>query len=1597
MAARFDHGYALLIGVGRLADWEDMSLPESVQDVRAIKETLADPRLCAYPDTEDHIRVIHDEGATRTGILEGLKWLMSRADQDPFATAVVYYSGHGMPDPDSSSYFLIPHDVDPSDIAGTAIAFPDFATEISNVRAQRRLVVLDCCHAGAVRGAKGGRRPGIPSRMEGATVPRSLLDQLKVGKGNAVFCSSEEGESSWVFKGKNISIFTLHFLEAIRGAASKTGETVVNVSQLMNHVGREVPRSARDQWGERQTPFFLFETHDYPVALLGGGKGLPSGGEILRSMASSRELCADFGDYPELARVYLSPWAVFERVKAERFIGRRWLLDRLDEFLRVNDRGLFVLEAEAGLGKTAFLAHLVRERGYVHHFVELAPGANGVARGLESLAAQLIRGWGLTPDAINAAAPGDIVRHDFLQNLLKQAADRRDQERPHEKIVLVVDALDEAGPPEAGQNVMGLPRVLPKGVYLVVSQRPVEVRLETEPRPHSVRIDAQDEKNLTDIRSFLDEAADWPGVRKAREASEQPVSKERFVATLLEKSQGVWIYLKYVLDEIEAARRSPLKLDDLPRGLWQYYEEFWKQWKGMNVRRWHSFDLPFLSTLAAVRDSLTLAQLLTLAGVGDRPNVTRDFRSVLDTRWSPYLASSPRSAGPESPPTYCFYHASLRDFFAGCVDQSTLDHVEGAFVGELAEATRRAHARISDIFIGRWGGLDACLPALSDAAMREEGDHYGLWHLAEHLEGAGRVADLHRLLLLERRSGEKKVEASRRANVRVYWNCLLRLKRRVGAEKTGPVRAENVWFTARERVGQTAGYHNDLTRAARLVQVGDRPEIESGQLKASIGPGIRYALMSASLNSLARNIPPALIATLVEKGIWRPEQGLAHARRVPDRERRVIALIEVSNHFENRAKDDILREAMAMARAIESEWTRVEALVALVPHLGETPLREALETTLESRQGDVSHLLAIIAPHLSEPLLMKALERVRGFRDQYRRNEALALLVPLMGVFGHPEEALKKAREIDDERPRVHALARLGRVEEAWELALTIEGEYRRADALATLAPRLATLGRGEEALAAIGGIGDEQHRARALASTSTHLGESLLARAKEIAQSIDNGWYQAQALAALALRLATCGRVQEALEVTQTITQDGGSADGIAALAPYLNESQLHRAMKTVRETEDEVSASNVKAALVLRQAALGYPREALETARAVQDQGSQALALAAMGHLEEALEKARAITPERRQARVFAKLVVPLAESGRPGLSLAVVEAIHDESLKAEAIGSLGPHLGKDLLIKTLKAARMIVDKASRAKALTALARYSSSSLFQEALEVARVIENEWRRADAIGQLAPYLGRDLLPEALSAARAIKNQYPRARAIEAIAPYLYDVLLPEADEAIRAIENEAAADAARAAMASALARMGLTDKALATARGLPDKELRAGALAAIASRLGETVLREAMKTAKAIDDDVIRSYLLRDMLPNLAALGYSEEALDSTRSIVFEDFRVSAIVAIEPYLGDTLVPKALELARAISRKRDRIKALVALALRLAKVPQSRLLPLWEEILGIAATCSRSDLLADLSALAPVIRTLGGPEAIDETCRAIEDVCRWWP
>ena len=274
--AGFSHGYALLIGVGRCA-YDPWSLPVTVRDMQALQAVLTDPALCGYPASQ--VRLLHDDEATRQAILDGLAWLAERAAADPDATAVVFYSGHGWQEERTGRYYLIPHNVAPFDLAGSALAAEEFTAALRQVQPRRLLVFLDCCHAGAMATAKEATAFKLPPGLAPSAPPKGVTEALRQGAGRAVFSASTAAQRSWVRPDGTLSLYTYHLLEALQGAGNRPGDTVVRVLDLMNYLGKAVPESAR-ALGQEQTPFFDTATEDFPVALLAGGKGLPAGGWV---------------------------------------------------------------------------------------------------------------------------------------------------------------------------------------------------------------------------------------------------------------------------------------------------------------------------------------------------------------------------------------------------------------------------------------------------------------------------------------------------------------------------------------------------------------------------------------------------------------------------------------------------------------------------------------------------------------------------------------------------------------------------------------------------------------------------------------------------------------------------------------------------------------------------------------------------------------------------------------------------------------------------------------------------------------------------------------------------------------------------------------------------------------------------------------------------------------------------------------------------------------------------------------------------------------------------------------------------------------------
>lgn len=390
----------------------------------------------------------------------------------------------------------------------------------------------------------------------------------------------------------------------------------------------------------------------------------------------------------------------FDDLLAERtreFVGRQFVDDWLASFMAAHDRGYFVLVGVPGIGKTAWAAHAVRQYDAVHHFNVATLGITRPDQALENLCAQLIARCKLDHPAhlpLGAGRDGG-----YLNRLLHEAAGRLNGG----KLLLVVDALNEVRmlPGDQAANVLYLPASLPPGVYVALTRHPTRVALETEPgTPLETRVlGAGLPDNKRDVRAYLRAQAQKPAVVDWLAA--RGIPEKRFVTEVAERSEGNFMYVAYLLADIEAGELGALSLSELPRGLPGYFARFWGELEAAKDEgrdAWLRFYKPVIGLLAAVQEPVSAAWMGQVLGL-DAEEV-HDF--ALE-RWSKFLDCA-RAGGEER---WRVYDGS----FAG-------------FLREKLQGVREYHRRIVDHY------LAAC------ATDWQSCDDYGLKHIVEHVAAA---------------------------------------------------------------------------------------------------------------------------------------------------------------------------------------------------------------------------------------------------------------------------------------------------------------------------------------------------------------------------------------------------------------------------------------------------------------------------------------------------------------------------------------------------------------------------------------------------------------------------------------------------------------------------------------------------------------------------------------------------------------------------------------------------------------------------------------------------------------------------------------------
>jgi hypothetical protein len=267
MGANYTQGYALIVGVGGAKD-----LPHTVTDAEGIADILGNPSRCAYP--KEQVKLLTGRKAGRKVVLTGLD-LLAKVPQD--STVFVYFSGHGeqIPRGKKTNYYLMTHGYDIDDLEHTAISGTEFADKLVNIKAERMLVLLDCCHAGGFSGAQvlpPGAKSSQKMSVKAVPMPAEARKMFSQKEGRVLIASSTESELSYA--GEPYSAFTTALIAALCGEGAAKKDGYVRIVDLALYTREAVVKLTDDQ----QHPTMDFEKADnFVVAYYSGGEKKPKG------------------------------------------------------------------------------------------------------------------------------------------------------------------------------------------------------------------------------------------------------------------------------------------------------------------------------------------------------------------------------------------------------------------------------------------------------------------------------------------------------------------------------------------------------------------------------------------------------------------------------------------------------------------------------------------------------------------------------------------------------------------------------------------------------------------------------------------------------------------------------------------------------------------------------------------------------------------------------------------------------------------------------------------------------------------------------------------------------------------------------------------------------------------------------------------------------------------------------------------------------------------------------------------------------------------------------------------------------------------------
>ena len=257
--------FAVVIGI---SDYIDPAIPDldyADDDARAFYEFLRSDRAGLGGIPEENIRLLINEEGTYRNMRSALYTFLEQATDDD--VVFIYIAAHGAPNPNRpDDLFILPHDAEAANIAGTGFPMTDVNEGIRKLYARHTVLLTDACHSGGI-GMGGYATRSTPGDLN--AINRAFLQDLQATQsGLAILTASEarqlsrEGEQ-W---GGGHGVFTWYLLRGLNGEADGDGDQIVRLGELLEYVRDGVKRETSNA----QIPAFGSNAFDrfMPVAVV---------------------------------------------------------------------------------------------------------------------------------------------------------------------------------------------------------------------------------------------------------------------------------------------------------------------------------------------------------------------------------------------------------------------------------------------------------------------------------------------------------------------------------------------------------------------------------------------------------------------------------------------------------------------------------------------------------------------------------------------------------------------------------------------------------------------------------------------------------------------------------------------------------------------------------------------------------------------------------------------------------------------------------------------------------------------------------------------------------------------------------------------------------------------------------------------------------------------------------------------------------------------------------------------------------------------------------------------------------------------------------